>query len=118
MGEVMLAKEYVKGIKLKEDIKYSEPPINWLASEKFDGYRAIFKYIDGKGVFMSRSGKKYHAPKWFIDSMPPIKLLNGDILDGELWAGQDNFEDMGVVRKKDPVDEEWATIVYLSLIHI
>ena len=48
MGEVMLAKEYVKGIKLKEDIEYSEPPINWIMSEKFDGYRAVFSYVDGK----------------------------------------------------------------------
>ena len=78
MGEVMLAKEYVKGIKLKEDIEYSEPPINWIMSEKFDGYRAVFYYVDGKGVFVSRSGKRYYPPKWFIDSMPPKNLLKKD----------------------------------------
>lgn len=113
MGEVMLAKEYVKGIKIKEDIPYSEPPINWIMSEKFDGYRAVFYYVDGKGVFVSRSGKRYYPPKWFIDSMPPKNLLKKDKLDGELWAGRDNFEDMGIVRKKEPIDSEWGNIVYM-----
>ena len=32
--------------------------------------------------------------------------------DGELFAGRDNFSNMGVVRKKVPIDEEWFNIKY------
>ena len=113
MSEVMLAKEYVEGVKIKKDIEYSEPPVNWIGSEKFDGVRATFRYVDGEPLFLSRTGKQYHAPKWFSDNMPPKKLLKNDILDGELWAGRDKFEMMGAVRKKVPVDDEWGKIVYM-----
>ena len=27
--------------------------------------------------------------------------------------GRDNFEDMGIVRKKEPIDEEWGNITYM-----
>ena len=48
---VMLAKELLIGMILKNDqSKFAVPPKGWLASEKFDGYRALFLYeiINGK----------------------------------------------------------------------
>ena len=44
--------------------------------------------------------------------MPPPNLLGDKILDGELWAGRDNFQLMGIVRKKVPIPEEWLNIQY------
>ena len=114
---VMLAKEYELGFAIKKDTsKYSKPPKGWIMSEKFDGYRALFKYeeVDGVlvGKFYSRNNKSFNAPDWFLDSMPPPDLLGDKILDGELWAGRDNFQLMGIVRKKVPIPEEWLNIQY------
>jgi DNA polymerase/3'-5' exonuclease PolX len=110
---VMLAKEYIDGQVLnKKDKTFLQPPKGWYMSEKFDGYRALFRYEDGQGKFYSRAGKPFSAPEWFYQSMPPYELLGDNIIDGELWAGRDNFELMGVVRKKIPIAEEWATIQF------
>jgi DNA polymerase/3'-5' exonuclease PolX len=114
---VMLAKEYELGFQIKKDTsKYSKPPKGWIMSEKFDGYRALFRYeeVDGVlvGKFYSRNNKSFNAPDWFLDSMPPPDLLGNKILDGELWAGRDNFQLMGIVRKKVPIPEEWLNIQY------
>ena len=114
---VMLAKEYELGLTIKKDnSKYATPPKGWYMSEKFDGYRALFCYemVDGKpvGKFYSRNSKSFNAPDWFLESMPPPNLLGDKILDGELWAGRDNFQLMGIVRKKVPVPEEWLNIQY------
>ena len=59
---VMLAKEYELGFQIKKDTsKYSKPPKGWIMSEKFDGYRALFRYelINDKlvGKFYSRNNK-------------------------------------------------------------
>ena len=59
-----------------------------------------------------RNNKSFNAPDWFLDSMPPPDLLGDKILDGELWAGRDNFQLMGIVRKKIPIPEEWLSIQY------
>lgn len=114
---VMLAKEYELGFQIKKDTsKYSKPPKGWIMSEKFDGYRALFRYeeVDGVlvGKFYSRNNKSFNAPDWFLDSMPPPDLLGDKIIDGELWAGRDNFQLMGIVRKKVPIPEEWLNIQY------
>ena len=70
--------------------------------------------VDGVlvGKFYSRNGKSFNAPEWFLESMPPPDLLGDKILDGELWAGRDNFQLMGIVRKKIPIPEEWLNIQY------
>ena len=115
----MLAKEYEAGMTLKKDTsKFAQPPLGWYMSEKFDGYRALFRYEEGEesgepvGKFYSRQGKPFFPPHWFMESMPPPNLLGSKILDGELWAGRDNFQLMGIVRKKKPVSEEWLNISY------
>ena len=104
---VMLAKEYDVGKAIKKDTTdYATPPIGWWASEKFDGYRALFRYETSSGVvkpkFYSRQGNEFTPPQWFLDAMPSHELLGDKILDGELWAGKENFQMMGVVRKKVP----------------
>ena len=49
--EVQLAKEYHPGMKgsAKDNTAYKDPPLNWMMSEKFDGYRALFHYQEGIG---------------------------------------------------------------------
>lgn len=44
-------------------------------SEKYDGVRAVW---DGESL-VSRTGKAFAAPPWFLEGMPNVKL------DGELW---------------------------------
>jgi len=115
MKKVMLAKEYEKGMKgqKKDTSEFSQPPLNWWMSEKFDGYRCLLYYNEeGDIVFMSRAGKVFNVSEWFKEAMPKSKLLKGLCLDGELWAGRENFQMMGTVRKKVPVDEEWLNIKY------
>ena len=75
-----------------------------LMSEKLDGYRAVW---DGNScTFYSRNGKKYNAPEWFVKCFPQR------IIDGELWISRVGFQKMGAVRKKIPLDEEWAHITF------
>lgn len=114
--KVMLAKEYEKGMKgsRNDTSEYALPPKGWLASEKYDGYRALFCYDeDGNPHFYSRTGKGFNAPEWFLVGMPSQKTLKGRIIDGELWAGRENFQLMGTVRKKVPVPEEWHNIQFV-----
>ena len=112
---VMLAQEYRKGMtgNRKDLSDCKDPPLGWIASEKFDGYRALFQYDeDGNGHFYSRAGKEFYCPKWFLEAMPPKNILKKRAIDGELWAGRENFQLMGTVRKKIPLDEEWIHISY------
>ena len=104
MSHFMLAKEYIEG-RVPRGVSNYNPPIGWLASEKYDGYRA--QYCPKKRQFVSRQNKPFNAPEWFLSAMPPDCRL-----DGELWIGRDRFQEMGVVRKKEPVDEEWMNIKY------
>ena len=61
--DVMLAKEYQLGMTIR-NIKLN-PPVGWIMSEKFDGYRCLFRYeiVDDKltGVFYSRNNKRFNA---------------------------------------------------------
>ena len=91
----MLAKEYIKG---------KNNPKGWYMSEKFDGYRACYDH--SKKRFFSRQNKPFNAPEWFIRAMPPRNV------DGELWIGRNMFQEMGIVRKKVPIDEEWLNVTF------
>src|SRR5258708_4332406 len=76
---------------------------NWWMSEKLDGVRA---YWDGK-QFISRLGNLYHAPDWFIESLPAVPL------DGELWIGRKAFQrTVSIVRRQDKTDL-WREVKYL-----
>lgn len=73
-------------------------------SEKYDGVRAFW---DGKRL-ISRQGNEYHAPSWFIADFPEVPL------DGELWLAREQFDRLsGIVRKHNPIDEEWRHVRYM-----
>jgi DNA ligase len=79
-------------------------PIKYLVSEKYDGARAIW---DGNRLRF-RSGRPVNAPTWFIAKLP------AQALDGELWLARGGFDVLsGIVRKTEPVDDEWRRIKYL-----
>jgi DNA ligase 1 len=76
----------------------------YLVSEKYDGVRAIW---DGR-LLKFRSGRVVNAPAWFIAKLPSQSL------DGELWLAREKFEQLsGIVRKTEPVDEEWLKLKYM-----
>ena len=73
-------------------------------SEKLDGVRAVW---DGKSLRF-RSGRAIAAPAWFLAALP------AQALDGELWMGRGSFDRLSaVVRKAQPVDEEWRAVRYM-----
>jgi DNA ligase 1 len=79
-------------------------PSKYLVSEKFDGARAMW---NGKALRF-RSGRPVSAPAWFIAKLPAQSL------DGELWLAHGRFDALsGIVRKTEPVDEEWRQLKYL-----
>ena len=80
-------------------------PTGLLASEKYDGVRAIW---DGSQL-KSRSNKNFYAPDWFLQLLP-----SDHALDGELYIKRGSFENtFSVVSKKIPVDDEWKQIKYM-----
>jgi len=73
-------------------------------SEKYDGVRA---YWDGKQL-ITRAGNIIHAPEWFTAGWP------SEPLDGELWAGRGQFEQVtATVRDLDPDDSAWRHIRFM-----
>lgn len=86
------------------NIYYSEIALQeyWI-SEKLDGVRA---YWNGSH-FISKQGNIYKAPAWFVEGLPSFAL------DGELWLGRTQFYTLsGIVRKQEPIDEEWQHVSY------
>ena len=95
----------------------------WLLSIKLDGMRAFW---DG-GISRNRTdcpwapdvratglwsinAKVIHAPEWFLDGLPL-----GTPLDGELWAGPQNYQRvMSACKKHVPVDSEWSNIQFIA----
>ena len=91
---LLLANEYHSGIDASR----------YLVSEKFDGVRAVW---DGK-TLRFRSGRDVAAPAWFTAKLPATPL------DGELWLARGQFDELsGIVRKAQPVDDEWRKVTYL-----
>lgn len=90
---LMLLGEYKEGIDVK----------GWVVSEKYDGIRAVW---DGKNL-ISRSGKKFNAPKFWLENFPNFKI------DGELWTARNDFENLSsIVRDKIP-DKEWNNVKFM-----
>ncbi len=55
----------------------------------------------------SRYGKPIFAPDWFLVGFPAYPL------DGELYAGRKNFDEvMSACKKHEPVEHEWLKIRY------
>jgi DNA ligase 1 len=79
-------------------------PKGYLISEKFDGVRAVW---DGEDLRF-RSGQRVNAPAWFLAKLPPHPL------DGELWLARERFDELsGIVRRTQPVDNDWRQLSYL-----
>jgi len=79
-------------------------PVGYWISEKLDGVRA---YWDGERLRF-RSGREIMAPHWFTENLPKITL------DGELWLGRGQFEQLsGIVRKAQPDDAAWRKVRYM-----
>lgn len=109
---VTLAHTYRPG---KDDVT------GWLVQPKLDGCRAIY---DGERL-LSRTGKEFNAPAWWLeafrDAYERVGTLDGELIhvgqleqdadeDGELEA---TFNDLvSIVRKKEPVDDEWENVIY------
>lgn len=75
----------------------------WWMSEKLDGVRG---YWTGQEL-LSRAGNPFHAPKWFTRNFPATPL------DGELWIGRHQFQEVvSIVRRKIP-DADWKKVRYL-----
>jgi DNA ligase-1 len=90
---LLLANEFRAGLDVSQ----------YLVSEKFDGVRATW---DGR-TLRFRSGREVAAPAWFIAKLPPTSL------DGELWLARGRFDELsGIVRKVQPVDDEWRRVHY------
>lgn len=113
----MLAKDMHLGMKFPKSASGNPPPGcegheekaengEWWWSEKYDGYRS--QWISEEREFYSRSLNIFHGPEWFKMAMPPKRNI-----DGELWVGRENFEKMGVVRRKEPGDEDWIPVKFM-----
>lgn len=77
---------------------------DYLISEKYDGFRA---YWNGEQL-ISRTGRVFAAPGWFIKALPKSAL------DGELWLGRGRFSKVASIVSKDkPLDQEWRRIRYM-----
>ena len=74
----------------------------WLISEKLDGVRA---YWSGKEL-ISRGGKKFSVPKWFIEDFPPFEI------DGELWTKRNDFEHIISIVNRQTPHNGWRDITY------
>ena len=73
----------------------------WM-SEKLDGVRAIWTGVQ----FESREGNVFEAPQWFKDLMPK------NIMDGELFMGRGQFQNLvSIVRQSTP-DDRWNRVLY------
>ena len=78
----------------------------WLASEKYDGVRAIWN----GNKLITRSNHEINAPSSFLSWFP-----KGIILDGELWNSRENFNSIsGIVRRKKPEENNWKDMKFMA----
>jgi len=90
---IMQAKKYSAGVVVAD----------YFVSEKLDGVRARW---DGKQL-ISRNGKVFAAPVWFVSSFPRY------VLDGELWLGRGRYQQaVSVVSRQQPHDG-WRALRFM-----
>lgn len=77
---------------------------NQLFSEKLDGVRAIWT----GSTLVSKKGIQISAPDWFIQNLPDYPV------EGELWAGRGEFEQVLSTVMDDVADhQEWKSIRFM-----
>jgi DNA ligase-1 len=71
-------------------------PTGYWLSEKMDGCRAI---LTESGALLTRNGKRWNPPPWFMAGMP-----RGVRLDGELFTQRGDFDGLvsAIQRKRNP----------------
>ena len=103
----------------------------WYVSEKLDGMRAYWDGGISRGLpcdeiayantakdarlverpiatgLWSRYAKPIHAPNWFLDMLPKIPL------DGELYLGRGQFQELISIVKQHKPDERWERVRYM-----
>lgn len=85
---------------LDEDV---DLPQYWV-SEKYDGIRA---WWNGREL-RTRNGHLIAAPAWFIAVLP------NQVLDGELWTGRGEFENVArTVRDARPDETAWRRVRFM-----
>ena len=78
-------------------------PAGWLLSEKLDGVRCL---LAENGTLLSRHGKRFTPPQWFLDGLP-----KGVRLDGELWTQRGDFDGLvsAIQRHRNP----WENVRFM-----
>ena len=71
-------------------------------SEKLDGVRG---YWTGKKL-ISRQGNPFHVPEWFTRDFPQTPL------DGELWTGRDQFQELVSIVRRENAGTDWEKVHY------
>lgn len=90
---IMHAKKYASGVVVAD----------YLVSEKLDGVRARW---NGKQL-ISRNGKIFAAPDWFVSDFPSA------VLDGELWLGRGQYQQtVSVVSQQQP-HQGWQQLKFM-----
>lgn len=101
-GSVALQKPELMLATVYDPHKITHVSDYWV-SEKYDGVRA---YWDGQQL-LTRGGHRVQAPDWFIADFPSYHM------DGELWAGRENFEFVSGLVRSHSVDQQWRSVVYM-----
>ena len=78
-------------------------PTKWLMSEKLDGMRCVW---DGRALW-SRNGKPIYAPQFFLQALP-----RNVCLDGELWLGRQQFQDLMSVVNGGAAGAGWSRVQF------
>lgn len=92
--QLQLANVYEPGIDVSQ----------YWVSEKLDGVRGFW---NGKQL-LTRGGHLITAPEWFTEVLPDVPL------DGELWIGRGQFEEVSaIVRRKQPNSSDWLNVRYM-----
>ncbi len=73
---------------------------DYWVSEKLDGVRARW---DGSNL-VSTGGYRFAAPSWFTGGFPP------ESLDGELWIGRGQYEEVSAVVRKMTSHDGWKQV--------
>ena len=102
MANAVLAEASKPQVLLLSDYNTEQDLTGWVMSEKLDGIRAIW---NGSHL-ESKNGNEIHAPKWFMNKLPPFSL------DGELWVGRGQFEEVASIVLDDVPSDDWKKVTY------